>query len=320
MKTRILSNSRILPALLLAAAPLACARGPEEPDHAGSTSTADPRASDGLSPEGKPREDVDTAQVLPLRRTRTLAQGEALMRVAAQVPHAVRSSECGGRVDTDTCAWAQSADALVVATVREVRLTDTPVAGPAEHAEWKWYGTCKKVAPALQIELDVEQDLHAKISGRATVHVGKRQLDRWAPHPSRAADGSLEWNVAEGEVGPLQPGQRVLAALHYVKGQKVWSLMGDMMAAVDGEGVVHTPRGGCLSRLPSELDQKSVPVALERLGACVAGPLGTQGLELRSKRLRAWGEGDTLGAGSHPAKYMAAECLQPDFAPEPVDE
>jgi hypothetical protein len=95
---------------------------------------------------------------------------------------------------------------------------------------------------------DVEQDLHAKLAGRVTIHVGKRQLEQFAPHPSRAADGSVRWSIAEGEPGPLQSGQRVLAALLYVKSQKVWSLMGDMLSAVDDDEVIHTPRGGCLSR------------------------------------------------------------------------
>jgi hypothetical protein len=163
---------------------------------------------------------------------------------------------------------------------------------------------------------DVEQDLHAKLAGRVTIHVGKRQLEQFAPHPSRAADGSVRWSIAEGEPGPLQSGQRVLAAHHYVKSQKVWSLMGDMLSAVDDDEVIHTPRGGCLSRVPKELDQKSLSTAIGRLSACVAGPLSTGALELRSRRLRSWGD----GAGSHPANYVAAEWLQPDFTVPPVGD
>ena len=156
-----------------------------------------------------------------------------------------------------------------------------------------------------------------------TVHVGKRQLDTFAPSPYRAPDGSLKWNVVEGEAGPLRPGQAVLAALHYVKGAKVWSLMGDMLSAVDAEGVVHTPRGGCLSRVPAALDRQPVTRTVDRLTACLASPPSTAALELRSKRRRGWGDELKNGSGAHPANYLAAECIQPDFVvrdPDADDE
>jgi hypothetical protein len=320
MQTHKSNSTRRFSALLvLLAAPLACARVPDEPEHSGSADANDPSGEQAIASAERPRQDVDLRGAT-LQDLRTPAQSEALLRVARQVPHAIRNDECVSGVDRDTCAWAQSADALVVATVRAVRLATTPIAGPAEGGPWKWYDACKKVAPALEIDLDVEHDLAAKVAGVTTVRVGKRQLDNFAPGIKRSKDGSVKWNVAEGEAGPLQPGQRVLAALHYVKGQKVWSLMGEMLAAIDSEGIVRTPRAGCLSRLPKELDQKGLPTVVDRLKTCVAQPVSTAAVDLGAQRLRAWGDDPASGASSHPANYMAAECLEPDFVPHEPNE
>jgi hypothetical protein len=319
MQTHPLNFSRKFSALLvLLATPLACARVLDEPEHSDSAG-ADEQPAQSISPADQPRQDVER-RLATLRDLRSPAQGEALMRVARQVPHAVRNDECVSGSERDMCAWAQAADALVVATVRAVRLATTPIAGPAEGAPWKWYDACKKVAPALEIDLDVEHDLAAKVTGVTTVRVGKRQLDGFTPSLRRSKDGSVRWNVAEGETGPLQPGQRVLVALHYVKSQKVWSLMGEMFAAVDSEGIVRTPRAGCLSRLPKELDQKGLPSVVDRLKACVAEPISTAAVDVGARRLRAWGDDAAFGASSHPANYMAAECLEPDFVPHEPNE
>jgi hypothetical protein len=83
--------------------------------------------------------------------------------------------------------------------------------------------------------------------------------------------------------------------------------MGEMFAAVDDVGTVHTPRAGCLSRLPKELDQKGLPSVVDRLKACVAEPISTAAVELGGQRLRAWGDDTAFGASSHPANYIASE-------------
>ena len=122
MQTHPLNCSRRFSALLVVlAAPLACARVPDEPEHSDSAGADESPAEQAITPADQPRQDVDRRQAT-LRDLRSPAQGEALMRVARQVPHAVRNDECVNGSERDTCAWAQSADALVVATVRAVRL------------------------------------------------------------------------------------------------------------------------------------------------------------------------------------------------------
>ncbi|HEY3495345.1 MAG TPA: hypothetical protein VGK73_11690 [Polyangiaceae bacterium] len=90
-------------------------------------------------------------------------------------------------------------------------------------------------------------------------------------------------------------------------------LMGEMLSGIDSEAVVHVPRGGCTTRGPVELDQNPLSKASERLCSCLAKPPTPAALSLQSERRRSWGDAKRDGAGAHPANYVAAECIKPDF-------
>jgi hypothetical protein len=321
MQTKLATSTLFL--LLLSGASAACGRVEE-------SEVLGPGAPGTESPDQDARE-VEPSEAsisrTPLgvseaaERARLAARVADVRRVARFVPQPLAKTECQDVTPLDTCTWASAADAVVVATVRDVRLTDTPVAGPAQGAPWKWYSACSMIRPALEIELDVEGDFHGKISGRVTVHVGKRQVDILSPNPYRGQDGSLKWNTAPGEPNPLSRGQKVLVGLHYVKDLAIWSLMGEMISGVDPEGVVHVPSAGCLNRAPIGLDLKSLAQASSELGTCVAKPSSAASRELRQKRRRGWGDESINRRIAHPANYVAAECIAPDFAvPDPDAE
>lgn len=306
-RNRYIARSRV-GSLLLLGAVIACARAPEEqdgpaPPESGAASD-DERAVDarGASPSliGTGL-DAATRERLAVERT-------AARRVGRFVPNALVGSECTNKAPLETCTWAGAADAVVVARVRDVRLVDTPVAGPAKDAAWKWYRTCSTTSPALEIDVDVERDFRAKLSGRVTVHMGKRQVDMLAPSPNRGPDGSLQWLTSPRDPKPLAAGQKVLMALHYVAEQAVWSLMGELVSGIDGDGTVHVPRAGCSNRTPTELDEKSMAFVSSRIGSCLESPPSAAAQAWRAQRQRIW------GSAAHPARYLAAECIEPDFA------
>jgi hypothetical protein len=104
-----------------------------------------------------------------------------------------------------------------------------------------------------------------------------------------------------------------LLGLHYLRDLAAWSLMGEMISGIDSEGSVHVPRAGCMNRGPIELDQKTLSHASAQVEACLAQPPSAAALDLRAKRRHAWGDEKLNGSGAHPASYLAAECIQPDF-------
>jgi hypothetical protein len=309
------SFRRPLGLLVLSSLFAACSRDVEAGDLPGQAEKSGPAAVDGTQ-TGATRATspaLDFALADPVDRERMAARFAEIKRVGRYVPHALLGSECTNAEPLDTCTWAGATDAVVVGTVRAVRLTDTPVAGPAQDAEWKWYQTCSVTRPALEIDLDVEHDFAGKISGSVTVHVGKRQVDILSPSPYRGADGSLRWAGSADGDNPLAEGQRVLVGLHYVKDLAAWSLMGEMISGIDAEGTVHVPRAGCMHRGPVALDQTTLSHASATLESCLAIPPSAAALALGTQRRQTWGDEKLKGSGANPASYVAAECMQPDF-------
>jgi hypothetical protein len=253
--------------------------------------------------------DLDAEEVVaasaPLTQTEQPAQPSVRsVPVEARVPDTLGGeADCATTWDAPTaCEWRSSVDAIVLGTVQAVRLVTADPYGRTD-AGWQKVPGCKAVNPALAFQVRVERSFGARLSSVVDVAVGSEQVQRFRPLPLRGNDGELVWTLLNGEVnGPLKDGARVLVGLHRVGAG--WSLMGDALWGIDGNGALHVTKrnGDCTNASPEQLDGLSIAALSEILSSC-GGADGARADQRRVARRRAWGE--------RPIDHSAATCVDP---------
>jgi len=263
--------------------------------------------------------DLDAKDVVaapaPLSRTDPSTQQIVrIIPVEARVPDTLGGeADCATTWDPPTaCEWRSSVDALVLGTVQAVRLVTADPYGRTE-AGWQRVPGCTAVNPALAFQVRVDRSFGARVSGVVDVAVGSEQVQRFRPLPLLGKGGEIVWTLQNGEVnGPLKDGARVLVGLHRIGGG--WSLMGDAMWGIDGNGDLHVTKrnGDCTSTSPEELDGLPIDALSEALSSC-GGADDTRGDHRRTARRRAW--------GGRPIDHAAATCVDPPAGgDEPIAE
>jgi hypothetical protein len=200
------------------------------------------------------------------------------------------------------CEWRDTVDAVVLGTVRSVRLvTAKPLA--RTQRGWEPAASCKLVHPALTFAIDVEARLSGTAPASVQVMVGAEQVQRFRPLPLLHGPEGLHWALQRGsEHGPLRKGTRVVAGLAQVDGK--WSLMGGALFGVDSEGILHAPprSGDCMNMRPEALDGAAVADLAQVFGACGVAR-SSRGEQRRASVRRVW--------GARPVRHSAPACVDP---------
>lgn len=240
----------------------------------------------------------------PESRTQPAAQGEGTLREewtggAAPVPviGANVDLECDPMpvLAVEPCTYLQSTDAVVWGTVRNVTLaTDLMVGSTGPRmSNWEWVTSCEDegwVEHALRMKVEVSHSFGQELTGTIQVRAGARYV--------RALDR---------DVSELQVGQPIGLALHRAEEQGLWSLIGEPMIGLDGDGNIAFGTGinECLDPPVEGLEGASLPEFVDRLSACENSPATS---DSSHRRGRIYGE---FGAFVYPPGYAAAICHPP---------
>jgi hypothetical protein len=213
------------------------------------------------------------------------------------------------------CAWANSTDDILWGTLVGVRMVETPAlriwmdeVDPTQQ-HWKLV-QCENVNPAMELEIEVDRSARGLVGGRTSIRIGQRQVETFRPLPYADTDGQVEWLAVGDEPGrPLEVGMSIGMAIHRVDEFELWSLMGELMFALEEESVVfQTVHNWHREPAPANLAGLSVDGLFATVGECLQqSSLSSDETDSRRARVRTvWGP-----LGSYPDGYMAPTCLGP---------
>lgn len=234
-------------------------------------------------------------------------------------------SEDATPAPVSVCDWAQSGDVLVMGSIANVRLEDSPVVGSRRidgEEDLTPRADCDGlVEGALAIDLDVDEVLWNADSATPdtfTFYVGR---DRWVmfnPYPAaQKSDGSIVWeNARPSDLGaPLQVGQRVGVLAHAVPGMDAdgqetedeqWSLLGESMFYVDAQDrVVFQKDTSETQGIPVNEETLTLEGLTDTLAGCDA--VSTVAKARQAQMNRMWGP-----ASGRASAYRAGMCFNKD--------
>jgi hypothetical protein len=287
-------------------------------------------AKDGDDPQGlrQPAEIASARQAVSMGTNGKLAAEDGLSMAASKItrgvvasgptldtpPEALVPDTLSGDVDCDSeeaapsaCAWASEADMVAVVTIERLRMDRNNAVAPDAVSGWKQVPNCRRVHPALGIDVSVSRVLAGSGPQRFELRVGARQVVHFRPMP-RATTAGIAWTPTQDpSVGPLRVGAQVVVAVH--KTGSVWSLMGDVILGVDRDDRIHLPprTGDCLNTLPQGVSGGEVSELASTLATCDATHRQSAS---RRRALRA----KTWGAEQGPAHFAVADCIDPPAA------
>lgn len=215
------------------------------------------------------------------------------------------------------CEWAGSVDAIVFGEVREIRLVDTPAIEKTsdieEDREDAWRSRdddCPgTISPAVEIEVEVHETIRGDLEGRVTARVGNSYRGLWQPLPARGEDGGIDWLGADREDmygEPLEVGQRLGLALHYLPEHDTWSVMSEPMFGLNAEGDIAFQGRHGVEPEP-DIDERDLPGLAEAAASCEDSSAAD---ERRDEMWQKWGPD-----GRRPTAYLAAWCIIPEEDP-----
>lgn len=214
--------------------------------------------------------------------------------------------DCPSR-QVSTCGWALAADALVVATVEAIHLASEP-AVKIDVFESQPVPTdeCDGVEHALRLELQVKELLFGEgpSPGPLTLQTGSIRRRAMSPIPVPGPDESIDWLGPEPP--PLAVGRTMILAMHRISTMDSWSLLGEPLAWVEGDGRINL-QGlknmifDCEEQLPGAIAGMSVEELRRELASC---PQSDPEAEVRLSAMRGfWGD------PGRPEHFIAATCF-----------
>lgn len=219
------------------------------------------------------------------------------------LPGSSTDGDCEADEPVELCAWADAADAVVLATIDGVEAASVPRAMPSESSDsgWEWDDTCTVFNTGLRLDLLVDEVLMGVVDERAEVYLGATQTGQFKPLPSVNAAGELEWLGSPGS-GSLQAGQQLLIGLYALyEPAGTWSIMGQPLVGLAEDGTL-VPQESVSECPPASIDVTGLtPAALsEELQQCPADA----GDARRELVLKQW------GPPQPPWYFMSSRCIE----------
>jgi hypothetical protein len=163
------------------------------------------------------------------------------------VPGIFESCETINTTTWTACDWLGTLDAVVIATVEAVQISNSPLAAHENATDSHVIvASCPgPTTPALMLRVQVTRVLKGSIPrGARIIRLGALAVSRLDPRPSPGDSGQVEWTAATvgSEGRSLLPGTRVVLPLRqFARYPGVWSLNTERMLGFDANGLVRAP-------------------------------------------------------------------------------
>ena len=219
-----------------------------------------------------------------------------------------------GDCETDpaitVCEWANSVDAVVVATIDSRRPLTTPVwirGGSLDQTLGQSCSPDDLLKPGVIFDVSVTEVLYGTAPRSIKVHLGPYGLEGWGPTPSLDAGGGFTWHGRASDAGPLEVGTTVGLALTQEPATGAWGLLGELPFTFTADGSVLSRDSECRWSRPD-------PMPVDFWGLESALKACTRATNARhTERIAQY--------TSNPARTYAALCLvRSDTPPPPSNE
>jgi len=227
----------------------------------------------------------------------------------------------------DLCDWADSVDAIVFGTLKSFEVTMTPWAGQsATSVVHDQPCSENSQGPSIRIVLDVEESMKGPLMGEVVVWAPNMRRPHLSPSVSMDEDGSTVWHDLAGTLvsAPVQVGQKLGLALHYVGPYDAYTAMFEPFFGVDEAGApLFQPGDEAEPYQFYRAPDISVDVAkLSDVKASIAANCGKElsaiGAERRAS-MRSGGAADLDINDASPAYSFAAWCQHWDSLEDDTD-